>query len=174
MIIEFSGYRVDTERLELWGPSGPIPLQPQAFSLLVYLIENAGRVVSKDEIFDTVWQGRVVGDATLHSRINALRRALGDDGTSQSVIKTLPRQGFRFLREVQTFGIPASESHQGSAEQAAEPLAATGPVVAVLPFKNLSGDPEQGHFADGIAEYILTALGRFGWIDVIARSSRFN
>ena len=97
MIYRFSSYAVDTERLELSGPSGPISLQPQAFSLLVFLIENADRVVSKDEVFDAVWQGRIVGDGTLNARINAIRTAVGDDGSRQEVVKTFPRQGFRFV-----------------------------------------------------------------------------
>ena len=97
MNYRFGPFQIDTERLELSCDGNAIPLQPQAFSLLIFLIENADRVVSKDEIIETVWEGRIVGDGTLNSRINALRRALDDDGATQAVIKTLPRQGFRFV-----------------------------------------------------------------------------
>ena len=100
MNFHFGPYKIDGERRELTRGGEEIPLQPQAFSLLLYLVENNGRVVSKDEIFAEVWQGKIVGDGTLNSRINSLRRALGDDGTSQTVIKTLPRQGFRFVGQM--------------------------------------------------------------------------
>lgn len=86
----FGDYIVNTDRLELMQSDKVIALQPQAFSLLVFLIKNADRVVLKDEIIETVWQGRIVSDGTLNARINALRRALNDDGVSQSVIKTFP------------------------------------------------------------------------------------
>ena len=98
----FGTYTVDTDRLELTDTGTAVPLQPQAFALLVFLIENADRVVSKDEVIDSVWHGRIVGDGTLNARINALRRALGDDGATQSMIKTFPRQGFRFVGELST------------------------------------------------------------------------
>ena len=91
MNFSFGAYSVDTDRLELLQADEVISLQPQAFALLIFLLENTNRVVPKDEIIETVWQGRIVSDGTLNARINALRRALNDDWVSQSVIKTFPR-----------------------------------------------------------------------------------
>jgi len=165
MIFAFSDYTVDNERLELSGPSGPIPLQPQAFNLLVFLIEHAGRVVSKDEIFEAVWQGRIVGDGTLNARINAIRTAVGDDGTRQAVIKTLPRQGFRFVANLDDGVAVRSEVAQPS-----------GPAksVGILPFTNIGNDDEQAYFADGLTEDLITDLSKVQDLFVIARNTAFS
>jgi len=182
MIFRFGRYVIDGERRELTCDGKEIMLQPQAFSLLVYLAEHSGRVVSKDELFEKVWRGKIVGDSTLNSRINALRRALGDDGNSQKFIKTLPRQGYRFVADTE---ITNPEKHAPEAAESEVPQrpgletspqlnTESRPTLAVLPFENMSGDPEQEYFADGIAEDILTALGRFGGFNVVARSSSFS
>lgn len=163
MKFEFSGFTVDTERRELSDGSELISMQPQAFALLVFLIENADRVVSKDEIFDTVWQGRIVGDGTLNARINAIRSAVGDDGTRQQVIKTLPRQGFRFV---------------ACLDDAVDPLPpqpnTTEKSLAVLPFADIGNDPEQGYFADGLTEDLITDLAKVPDLFVIARNTSFS
>ena len=164
MNFSFGPYTVDTEQLELARDGVAIPLQPQAFSLLVFLIERADRVVSKDEIIESVWQGRIVGDGTLNARINALRRALSDDGATQSMIKTFPRQGFRFVGELlSTPLVPeAARSHAGSKAS-----------IAVLPFVNISADQEQLYFADGLTEDLITDLSKNRDLFVIARNSSF-
>jgi pimeloyl-ACP methyl ester carboxylesterase/DNA-binding winged helix-turn-helix (wHTH) protein len=90
---------LDTGRRELRRGSGLIEAEPQVFDLLLYLIENRDRVVSSGELFDTVWQGRIVSLSTLTSRINAARRAIGDSGAEQKLIKTIPRRGYRFAGE---------------------------------------------------------------------------
>ncbi len=164
MNFSFGPFTVDTERLELAEGSEVIPLQPQAFSLLVFLIENAQRVVSKDEIIEVVWQGRVVGDGTLNARINALRRALGDDGASQSMIKTFPRQGFRFVGKLTDTPL---------ASQAAPAPTRSKASVAVLPFVNIGADQEQMYFADGLTEDLITDLSKNRDLFVIARNSSF-
>lgn len=161
MIYAFDRFRVDTERLELTCDGATVAVQPQVFSLLVFLIENSARVVSKDEIIETVWQGRIVGDGTLNARINALRRALGDDGASQAMIRTLPRQGFRFVGDLQHAApMPAAEpAHLRSKAS-----------LAVLPFVNISADQEQLYFADGLTEDLITDLGKNPDLFVIART----
>lgn len=142
-------------------------MQPQVFSLLVFMIENADRVVSKDEIIDNVWGGRIVSDGTLNARINALRRALGDDGARQGVIKTLPRQGFRFVAKLGNGAINATSDAKPDTPSRNRPS------IAVLPFANMSGDPEQQYFADGLTEDLITDLCKIPDIFVIARNSSF-
>ncbi len=161
----FSAFRINTERLELAGSDGPIPLQPQAFALLVFLIENADRVVTKDEIFDAVWQGRIVGDGTLNARINAIRTAVGDDGTRQEVVKTMPRQGFRFVAEL----VKASDQ-SAVTEVSSVPIKSVG----ILPFTDIGNDPEQAYFADGLTEDMITDLSKVQDLFVIARNTAFS
>ena len=163
MKYEFSGFSLNTERRELSEGDSLIALQPQAFALLVFLIENSDRVVTKDEIFEAVWQGRIVGDGTLNARINAIRTAVGDDGARQEVIKTFPRQGFRFVADL------------------AEPKKTTTPSpmiaaksVAVLPFSDIGDDPEQSYFADGLTEDLITDLAKVSDLFVIARNTSFS
>lgn len=100
MIYQFGAYSIDTKLLELRAGGVPSAVEPQVFSLLSYLVENRDQVVSKDEIFAAVWEGRIVSDATLNSRINAARRALGDNGREQNIIRTIHRRGFRFVADV--------------------------------------------------------------------------
>ena len=100
MIYRFGNFALDTELLELKSGQNPVALEPQVFTLLAYLIENRSHVVSKQELIDTVWEGRIVSDDTLNSRINAARRAVGDTGTAQGIIRTMARRGFRFVAEI--------------------------------------------------------------------------
>jgi len=100
MILRFEECELDTGRYELRRGGEAVPVEPQVFDLLRMLIENRDRIVTKDELFAEVWEGRIVSDATLNSRINAARKAIGDNGTDQRLIRTAPRRGFRFVGEV--------------------------------------------------------------------------
>lgn len=182
----FEDCELDTDLRELPRGAEPISISPQVFDLLVYLVRNRERVVSKDDLFETVWSGRIVSESTLTSHINAVRKAVGDSGEEQRLIRTIARKGFRFVGSVTdvcasgaTAGaVRAVESPKagvppGSATEPA--LALPGkPSIAVLPFQNLSGDPAQDYFADGIVEDIITALSRMRWLFVIARNSTFT
>jgi pimeloyl-ACP methyl ester carboxylesterase len=117
MLYLFGAHCLDTKLLELRVGGKPRPIEPQVFNLLVYLAENSDRVVGKDEIIDAVWDGRAISDATLNSRVNAARRAVGDSGRDQSIIQTLRRRGFRFVADVTTLG---EESRPASAPAPAE------------------------------------------------------
>lgn len=160
----FGPYAVDTERLEFFEGGEAIQLQPQVFALLVHLIENRERVVTKDEVIAAVWDGRIVSDGTLNARINSLRAAVGDDGKRQEVIRTLPRRGFRFVAELADE--PEAPSSPSSA--ASDPQS-----IAVLPFENLSHDPEQDYFATGLTEDLITDLSKTADLHVVARQSAF-
>ncbi|TXL81724.1 CadC-family transcriptional regulator [Vineibacter terrae] len=158
MLFSFEDFVLDTARRELRGKAGVIAVEPQVFDLLAYLIAHRDRVVSRDDILAAVWNGRLVSESTLTTRINAARSALGDSGAAQRLIKTLPRRGLRFVGAVrEQLPAPAPER----------------PAIAVLPFANMSGDPEQDYFADGMVEEITTALSRWRWLSVIARNSSF-
>jgi TolB-like protein len=176
----FDNHRLDTERRELHRGSERIAVEPQVFDLLIYLLQNRDRVVSKDDLFASVWGGRVVSDSTLTSRINAARKALGDSGEDQKLIRTVARKGVRFVGVVDTrsngaepslAAAGADEIHEQS--RPAMPLP-DRPAIAVLPFTNMSGDPEQEYFSDGISEDIITALSKLRWFFVIARNSSFT
>jgi len=165
----------DTARRELRRGGEQIAVEPQVFDLLVYLLQNRERVVSKDDLLASVWGGRIVSDATLDSRIRAARRALGDSGAAQTLIRTFARKGVRFVGEVQEEGTPAAFAPELARRPEQAVLALPNkPSIAVLPFANLSGDPEQEYFADGMVEEIITALSRIRWLFVIARNSSFT
>ena len=173
----FEDYAFDTDRRELHRGADVVPTAPQVFDLLDYLIRNRERVVSKDDLVSAVWNGRIVSDMALTTRLNAARSAIGDSGDEQRLIKTLPRKGFRFVGVVRegdrsSDTAVVSDSHVESSKPA---LALPDrPSIAVLPFENMSGDPEQEYFADGMVEEITTALSRFKWLFVIARNSSFT
>jgi len=147
------------------------------FDLLVYLVENRDRVVSRDDLIASVWGGRIVSDSTLATRINAARKAIGDSGAAQKLIRTVARKGLRFVGDVR-LAADQDPHAGGTPHETAEPAAAMlplpdRPAIAVLPFINMSGDPEQDYFSDGISEDIITALSRLRWFFVIARNSSF-
>jgi TolB-like protein len=152
--------------------------EPQVLDLLIYLLENRNRVVSKDELIASVWAGRIVSDTALTSRIYAARKAIGDNGRNPRLIRTIPRKGLRFVGEVRAqssgdnpVATPPPPDNAGQSRSALPLL--DRPVIAVLPFTNMSGDPEQEYFSDGISEDIITALSKLRWFFVIARNSSF-
>jgi len=97
MTLSFGDYEIDLKRRELRRAKRPVHVEPQVFDLLVYLVRNRNRVVSKDDLIASVWDGRTVSDSTFASRINAARKAIGDSGVDQKLIRTVPRKGFRFV-----------------------------------------------------------------------------
>jgi adenylate cyclase len=145
------------------------------FDLLAYLVENRERVLSKDDLIAAVWGGRIVSDAALTTRLNAARSAITDSGQEQRLIKTLPRKGVRFVGAVREEQAPAGEV-QLDGRSVSRPIGAVAdrPSIAVLPFANMSGEPEQDYFADGITDDIITELSRFPELLVIARNSSFQ
>ena len=186
----FEDSALDTDRRELQRGGAPVPLEPQVFDLLAYLVEQRDRVVSKDDLLAAVWNGRIVSESALTTRINAARRAIGDSGDAQRLIRTLRGRGIRFVGTVREETAAEAITDPGvslpSADRfsiAVSPLTNTSgaplslprkPSIAVLPFTILSDDPEQQYFADGVVEDIITALSRFKSLFVIARNSSFT
>lgn len=183
MIYSFADFVLDSGRRELRRGNDLIPVEPQVFDVLQFLINNRERVVSSDDLIESVWQGRIVSEATISTRINAVRRAIGDSGVRQQFIRTVARKGYRFVGDVEARIAARSNDdalpvHLAVSETAGPPTAQAPampdkPSIAVLPFSNLSGDPEQNYFADGISEDIIIALSQFRWLFVIARNSSF-
>jgi adenylate cyclase len=178
----FADHLLDVDRRELRRGSDPVAVEPQVLDLLIYLMQNRDRVVSKDELIASIWGGRIVSDSTLSSRIYAGRKAIGDSGQAQGLIRTVARKGLRFVGDVRTLlsdadsAAHAAESRQSrSHEQAHETLPQPDrPAIAVLPFTNMSGDSEQEYFTDGIVEEITAALSRVKSFFVIARNTSFT
>ncbi|WP_331371350.1 winged helix-turn-helix domain-containing tetratricopeptide repeat protein [Sinorhizobium chiapasense] len=181
----FGDYVLDPERRELTLRAEVVAVGPQVFDLLLHLVRNRDRVVSKDDLLAAVWGGRIVSESTITSHINAVRKAIGDSGEEQRLIRTVARKGFRFVGEISVdeIGEPRQPDgsgviEHGSSEQREPPPPALvlpdKPSITVLPFLNLSGDPEQDYFADGVVEDIIAALSRMRWLFVIARNSSFT
>jgi TolB-like protein/DNA-binding winged helix-turn-helix (wHTH) protein/Flp pilus assembly protein TadD len=205
MVYRFENFVFDPDAAGLLDSGQPVALEPQVFSLLKYLIENRGRIVSKDELIDEIWQGRAISDAALNTRIRAVRRALGDGRAQQKFLRTYPKRGFQFVAETKCFesgdevDAPVTASHtlrragvwavaaililalailgtawwldESEVIQASLP---TKPSIAVLPFDNLSGDPDQDYFADAFTEDLITDLSRIRDAFVIARRTSFT
>jgi TolB-like protein len=180
-VYRFEGHALDVTRGCLRTENGEVELRPKSFDVLRYLLENAERLVSKDELLKFVWPKVIVTEDSLTRCVSEVRRALGDD--DHRLIKTVPRRGYVFAMAVLQPAVnvsptssvaTAATGRPGPQTEAAPALILPDkPSIAVLPFNNMSGDPEQEYFADGIVEEIITALSRMRWLFVIARNSSF-
>jgi len=175
----FEDCALDTDRRELRRGAALVAVEPQVFDLLVHLIRHRDRVVSKDDLLASVWHGRIVSESALFNRINAARSAIGDTGNKQRLIKTLPRKGIRFVGDVREDATPGPATTRSRTVDTSAPGEDTAlplpdrPSIAVLPFDNMSGDPDQEYFADVISEDLITGLAHIRWLFVIARNSTF-
>lgn len=157
MIHRFGDCELDIGRHELRRGGAAVAVEPQVFELLAYLAANPGRVVTKDELNSAIWSGRAVSDSALSSRIKSARQAIGDEG--KTFIRTVHGLGFRFV-----VAEPVEDRPGGAAGR-------ERPVVAVVPFENLSGDAGQDHFADGVTADIIATLSKHRWLSVLARNA---
>jgi len=192
MKYRFSDFEIDLALHELRRKGASVHIEPQVFDLIVHLVRNHDRVVSKDELIDTIWNGRAISEAAFSSRINGARRVLGDNGTDQLYIRTLQRRGFRFVGDVQAVGalegdaigraaasdVPARASISTDVahlddvvSDAIKAEAVTRASIAVLPFANVSNDQDNDYFSYGLTEDIIRLLARNRWLSVISRHS---
>jgi TolB-like protein len=170
---QFEEFVLDADRRELArGGAEPVVIGPQVFDLLLHLVQNREHVVTKDNLIDAVWGGRIISESTLTSHINAVRKAIGDTGEEQRLLRTIARKGYRFVGDVREI----SASERTDAGKINEPHLSVPdrPSIAVLPFLNLSGDPSQDYFVDGVVDDIISAFSRMRWLFVIARNSSFT
>ena len=172
MIYILGPFRLDAEAQILFRDAEPIGLGQRAVALLQMLVERPGTPVSKDVLIEAAWPGVIVEESNLAVQIAALRRVFGEEPGGERWIETLPRRGYRFVGSV-------SIKDRGSisaptADGAPNLPLPDRPSIAVLPFQNMSGDPEQEYFADGMVEEIITALSRFRSLFVLARNSSFT
>jgi TolB-like protein len=177
MIYLFEDFQLDTDKVELSSGGEEIPLEPQVFALLRLLIENRDRMVSKDEIIERIWNGRIVSDSAVASRIKSARHAVCDDGRAQRVIRTLHGLGFRFVAKASVAEarlINPAKPASADVQPLPPPPRSTRPTIAVLPFR-LLGDPgPHGVIAEALPDDLITQLSRLRWLFVIARGSSFR
>ena len=150
------------------------------FALIAYLAEHRDRMVSRDELFEKLWEGRVVSDSALGSRIKSARRVLGDDGRTQAIIKTVHGQGLRFVADVQVRHTEADVVPTASSEEPnkfapeTETDITPRPSIAVLPFRSTGAAEGWSTIADGLPHDLITELARLRWLFVVARGSSFR
>jgi len=180
MIYRFGSFELDLARFELRSAGLPCQIEPQVFSLLAFLVEHRERLVSRDEILEKVWDGRVVSDSALASRVKSARKALGDDGRTQRFIRTIHGQGLRFVAEVQVDRDEAALTglgDGGSQAVAPQELAASAgsrPSIAVLPFRAVGDAGPYGTIGDALPHELIAEMARLRWLFVTARGSSFR
>ncbi|MGK7870380.1 winged helix-turn-helix domain-containing protein [Falsiroseomonas sp. E2-1-a20] len=169
-VLHFAGVTLDSVRGCLRGlDAAEVPLAPKPFALLMVLARNAGRTMSKDALLDAVWPNLHVTEDSLFQAVREARRAIGDK--AGRVLRSVPRRGY--MLDAVLYGTGPPRTNAAPTAPALAPPS-DKPSLVVLPFHNMSGDPEQEYFADGIVEDITTALSRIRWLFVIARNSAFT
>ena len=162
MAFRFADCVLDLDRLELRRGDELVSIEPQAMRILAELIDQRGRVVAKTALLDSVWGDRFVSESALTTQVKALRRAVGDTGRDQTIVKTVHGRGYMFVAEVHDDSLePRGPGADGRPH----------PVIAVLPFGDLSPEPGRGHVAAGLAHEVITALSKHRWLRVLTRAT---
>jgi TolB-like protein len=174
MIYRFGDFELDLARVELREGGQPCPVEPQVFALLALLVENRERLVSRDEIIEKIWEGRVVSDAAVASRVKSARQALGDSGREQRYIRTLHRQGLRFVADVSAASSAGGASNAPAAVASPPREASSRPSIAVLPFRLIGDAGPYTAIADALPHELIAELSRLRWLFVTARGSSFR
>ncbi len=160
----FGDFRLHSGKRLLTDSDGkPVSLTPKAYDTLAYLVEHAGSVVNKDELMRAIWPDTAVEENNLTQNISLLRRALGEERGGHRYIATVPGRGYQFIAPVSI--APVKPAGAGPGAKAS---------IAVLPFVNVTADPDYDYFGDGLAEEILNALSKLGGVRVVARTSAFS
>jgi len=167
--VAFGPFRLDLGRRQLSRDGVPVQLGGRALELLLVLATANGKVVSKDQLMAQVWPGAVVDENNIQVHISALRKILDDGGGAQRYVRTVQSQGYRLVGVNGPPGVLQGKRRAGD-----DPAIPERPSIAILPFANLSNDPEQEYFADGVVEDITVAVSRIEWLLVIARNSSFT
>ena len=172
----FGAFVLDCDRFELTNDGKTMPIEPKNFSLLRFLVQNRDRVVTKEEVFETVWPGVVVSDASLSTAIRQIRKALGDDARTQTFIRTIRGKGVRFVAQVtQNATRVVGSNHAMQSSEDGTMLHGDGrPVIAVLPFGLLGTNDDHRAIAEAIPGELIATLSKLRWIKVIARASSFQ
>lgn len=177
MLYRFGPFELDTAQVELRARGEARHVEPQVFALLVLLVENRERVVSKDEIIEKVWDGRIVSESAVSSRVKSARKALDDDGRTQGLIRTVHGQGFRFVAAVKASAAtpvppePEGRSFEGAA---GSPEPTARPSIAILPFRLLGSPGRYAGIAEALPHDLIAELSRLHWLFVTARGSSFR
>src|ERR1700733_6695533 len=169
-IYAFGPFRLDVAAGILFRGAEPVALGQRAIALLQILVEGGGNPISKDRLIQSAWPGLAIEESNLAVQISALRRVFAEEPGGDSWIETLPRRGYRYVGPVAV----KEQENQGATGNEQPALAPPDkPSLAVMPFTDMSGDPEQEYFAHCIVEDIITGLSRIKWLFVIARNSSF-
>ena len=177
MIFRFGSFELDTDRIELREDGLAVPVEPQVFALLRLLIENRSRVVTRDEIIERIWNGRIVSDSALSSRVKSVRQAIGDNGREQALVRTVHGIGFAFVADVvtaSTVSVTWSEVPDPDAQVPGQVPPPSRPSLAVLPFRVVGAAQPDLPIADALPQDLITGLSRLHWLMVIARGSSFQ
>lgn len=184
MIYRFGAFELDLATAELRAEGKVRALEPQVFDLIALLVEHRGRLVTREELIARIWRGRVVSDAAVSSRVKSARRALGDDGSAQRLIRTIHGRGFRFVgevaavegrREVAAAGqAPAAVPMRRDAPPDGTPADDAQPTIAVLPFRRIDGDARHAALALALPHELIVEMSRLRWLRVTARGSSFR
>lgn len=183
MIYRFDAFECDTDKFELRKNGARVAIEPQVFSVIQFLIENRERMISKTDLINAVWDGRIVSDAAVSSRIRSARQALEDSGKTRRLIQTVHGRGFRFVAKVaEEVTRPVSIAVKGAVSEPAGQTTQRGdglalparkgcPSIAVLPFDDFSVNQHDGFFAAGLTEEVVANLSRFHDLFVFSRST---
>lgn len=174
MRYDFGDFTLDTDLGLLSRAGEDVQVEPRAFTLLTHLVANADRLVTKDELVETIWDGRYVTDAAISTLVKTVRKTVGDDGKAQRLIRTVHGRGFRFVGSLQRHATAAVKT-ETPAPLAEEPLAPTSrPSIAVLPFRNVGQRDHWSAIADALPSELISSLSRLKWLRVLARGSTFR
>ena len=177
MAFRFGPFELDADRFELRRDGARLAVEPQVVSLMLLLVDNRHRLVTRDEIIQAVWNGRIVSEAALSSRIKSARQALGDDGQQQRMIRTIHGKGFRFVHDIEVTpepALPARAAVRGEEPEVPPASVPARPSIAVLPFRLLGPAGCHALIAEALPCDLIAELARLRWLFVIARGSSFR